>query len=250
MKLGMASVAFRQLTAEQMISFATDIHMDIIEWNFCHVPTGEEKRANEISRLCQQEGLEVSAYHSDACVSSNATKQASFEAVLATAQSLGTNCLRIRAGEISSEKAEEDALRYFTEHAEQLAQEAEECGMEICFPFCENSLFDNYNVVIALLERMNAKNVFVDWRPNRTTSMIYNIYELKMMLRYIKNVHVFYQNTLGESLPLVEGRDGWQQYIKILRSKPERALLLESVQNDSPEEMKRDFELLKELTQL
>lgn len=250
MKLGMASEAFRQMTAEEIVRLADELHMEVVEWSACHLPAGEEKRAKELLRLCRERGLAVSAYSTEACVPTKKAEGFVFEKILNTAQSLETDCIRIRAGEMASEKAEDDALAYFSEETEMLAQEARQRGMNLCFRFCEKSLFDNYNSAIALLERIRAKNVFIDWRPNQTTSMIYNIYELKMMLRYVKNVHVFYQNTLGESLPLVEGRDGWQQYIKILRPQSERALLLESVPNDSPEEMKRDFALLKELVQI
>lgn len=249
MNLGMASMAFRWLNAEQIIDFASDFNMNVIEWSACHIPVGELIKAENVFYLCKEAGLVISAYNSDYCVPLETTHVQPFDEILHTAQSLGTDCVRIKAGNISSEKADDVMLYNFMEETLKLAKAAEEKGITISFPFCANTLFDNYNSAMALLERIDAKNIYIDWRPNQTTSMIYNIYELKMMIRYIKNVHVFYQNTLGENLPLVEGRDGWQQYLKILRFKPDRALLLESVPNDSPEEMARYFALLKELAQ-
>lgn len=249
MKLGLVSAALKQLPAEAVVAYAAENGMDAIEWSNCHLAAGDIAKAEALSKACKAANLSVAAYGAAYCIAADETSNEKFTDVLHTAQALGTDNVRIAAGNIPSDKADEAFLQFFFNRTAELSELAAQSGITLSFVFCSNTLFDNYNSARALLERVGKSNLCIDWRPNQTTSMIYNIYELKMLLRYIKNVHVFYRSTLGENLPLVEGMDGWRQYIKILRSDDSRALLLESAPHDSPEEMRRDFALLKQLAQ-
>lgn len=248
MRLGLVSTTFRQLEAEDIIKFAKKMKIDAIEWSADkHVTAGDLRRAEQVRELCCDADVAIAAYGSLYHVGATDSPAASFAAVLQTAKALSAGNIRVWAGVKPSDKAGDEDLMRFLHEARLIADMAGEEGMTLSFEYHPNTLFDNYIIVNGLLDKMARSNVRLNWQPNQTTSMIYNIYELKMLLRHIQNVHVFYRSALNECLPLIEGKDSWQQYIKILKTNDDRVLLLEHIPGGGQEALENDFTLLREL---
>ncbi len=248
MKLGMVSGTFGHLKAEDVIDIAVKNGMDAVEWSAeSHVPVGNFEKAEHICRLCEKAGLFISAYGSCYCVGNNSNPEKAFALVLETAKKLGTKNIKVLAGNISSEKADDTVLKSFLDEARLIADISQTNGLKLSFEYKPNTLLDNYISANGLLDRLARDNIYLNWQPNQTTSMIYNIYELKMLLRHINDVYVFYQSAFGKYLPLIEGKDGWQQYLKILKENSNRTLLLEFMPEDNFDLLKEDFALLKQL---
>lgn len=248
MRLGLVSTTFRQFEAEDIIKIAKRLGIDAIEWSADrHIAVGDYRRAEQVKELCCDANVAIAAYGSLYHVGVNDSPAESFAVVLQTARRLAADSIRVWAGGKPSDKAGDEDLVRFLHEARLIADMAGEDGITLSFEYHPNTLFDNYISVNGLLDKIARSNVRLNWQPNQTTSMIYNIYELKMLLRHIQNVHVFYRSALNECLPLIEGKDSWQQYIKILKANDDRVLLLEHIPGGGQEALERDFTLLREL---
>ncbi len=247
MKLGLVSATFRQLTAEQIIDIAAKNAMQAIEWSADkHVVAGDLDKACKVKELCDKNNLDIVTYGSYFKVGESLEPEKEFGAVVATAKQLGVHNIRVWAGSVASSKADDVCLKKFLEQARIAADMAAQQGMQISFEYHLNTLMDNYISVIGLFGTFKRDNIYLNWQPNQTSSLIYNVYELKMLLPYISNVHVFYRSPSNECEQLIEGKDDWAQYIKVLAGK-ERAFLLEFVKDNSVQVMETDYALLKEI---
>ena len=100
MKAGLVSITFRQLSAEKIISLVSEADLDGIEWGGdVHVPHGDVKRADQVKRMTLDSGLNISAFGSyykfQEHNPDSAAKGPRMEAVLDTAEALGTPSIRI-----------------------------------------------------------------------------------------------------------------------------------------------------------
>lgn len=244
MLLGLAAAAFPELSADAVIELACENGLEILEWNDAHVPAGNLKEAERIRLLVEEKGLRTISYAARFSVLTEAAE--SFSRVLKTADALGTDTVCLNTGLALSSIDAAEASEQLVLRVKELSDMAKKAGMKLCFFYRRDAFFDDYLRVVYLMEEINRDNVFLNWQPKLTSSLIFNIFELKMLLRYVQHVYIYYKDPTARNSLIIEGQDEWQQYMKVLKEKEERAIMFRGC---SKESFADDCVLLKEWLQ-
>lgn len=223
MVLGLTSVTFLELTVDMILRLAHDNKLKVIEWSERHIRHGQLEEAQKLQKLSKEVGLTIAAYSPNFNVS--ADSDAEFIKILETAKALGTDTLSLV---VYTEKDEdpEDALLHLVSRVRYLAGLAEKQGINLCFSYRRGTILEDYIRTTQFMELVDRKNVSVSWQPNRTSSLIYNIFELKMLAPYVQLVYVSYLDAASRYTPIIEGKDEWQQYLKVLKTTGRNGTLL------------------------
>ena len=120
----------------------------------------------------------------------------------------------------------DDALDTLAHAMQHLAALAEAHSLTLCLSYRRGSVLEDYIRTTRFMELVAHKNVFVSWQPNRTSSLIYNIFELKMLAPFVRLVYVSYLDAAARYTPIIEGKDEWQQYLKVLKTSAKGGTLL------------------------
>ena len=223
MHLGLAASAFCSLSAEKIIDLACKNGLTVLEWDDEHIPFNHIDEAKRIRSLTEEQGLKTVSYASAFAVMGE--KQENFEFVLQTAQALGTDTVCLRTEIPDTAEKTEETTRRLGERIARLADMAGALGIKLCL-FCQrDTIFDDYRRAVQLMELIGRENVFLNWQPKLSTSLIFNIFELKMLKEHVHHVYIAYSDSEACHSLLVEEKDEWQQYIKVLKEKNDRALL-------------------------
>ncbi|MBR6728629.1 MAG: TIM barrel protein [Clostridia bacterium] len=243
MHLGLSASAFCSLPAEKVIDLACQNGLTVLEWNDEHIPFDNIEEAARIQRLTEEKGLKTVSYASKFPVMDE--KPEAFEAVLQIAQTLGTDtiCLRTELPDTEDKKEQEEATKKLAESIAHLADMAGKIGIKLCIFCLQDTIFDDYRRAVQLMELVGRPNVFLNWQPKLSTSLIFNIFELKMLKEHVHHVYIAYTDSDSRHSLLVEEKDEWQQYIKVLKEKKERALLFRAC---SAHSFREDCALLRD----
>lgn len=247
MSIGLVSSSFGKKNINGIATLLKTHKFDYIEWCACHVPCGDFENAKKAAELTQNAGAHTAQYSSSFKICENGNTKAEFSDVIKTAQILGTSSVCLRAGNINYEYADEAYISKFLTELEIISALSGEANISVSFSFLPNTLFDNYMTTINMFCNLELKNVFIDWQPNMNVSLLYSLFELKTLIKYVKNVHIFSANSNGTYCPLIENKDDWRQYINILRTKP-RCLFLNHL--GSEEELFDDVRTLRDILSL
>lgn len=246
---GLVSVSFRQLSPEEIVKLISKAGLESVEWGGdVHVPHGDIRRADEVRKMSEDTGISICAYGSYYRVGlDEGDKNPSFNAVLDTACTLKTECIRVWAGNKGSkdedmywrEKVIEDSIR--------IADLAKKEGIKVAYEFHGNTLTDTNESAVKLMQEVDHDNMYSYWQPPVDTSIEYRLEGLKNILPWLQNVHIFHWHGV-ERMPLAEGADEWRKYIDILSDLPkDRFILMEFVKDDRPEQFIEDAKVLREL---
>ena len=240
---GLLSVTFRKLSAEQIIKLTAQAGLDGIEWGGdVHVIPGNLKRAEEIKNATVDAGLVNFAY------GSYWRANCEPEMIAETAEALGVQWIRIWAGVMPSSKCTVEMRKQTVEYLQKLCSEVP-FGMQVVAEWHCNSLTDNAESAVKLIEEVNADNFFCYFqRENRSNPHVDNLNDLLSLPKEkIRAIHVHYCKE-QERLPLSDGFNEWQELFKHI---PEKIpALLEFVRNDSVEQFFEDAEFLKKLIKI
>ena len=244
--LGLVSVSFRQLTPEEVILCAQDAGLRAIEWGAdIHCKPGDAAAAAAVYERAAASGLDCAAYGSYYRVGAADAGNAAFEDILDTADALKAGIIRVWAYNKGS--AEVDAAEYAGVVADmkRICAMAAERSMKISLECHNNTLTDDYNSALRLLDAVSAENLTMYWQPNQFKSDEYNRQSAKELRDYVTNVHVF--NWKGkEKYPLAGAMDLWKSYIALLEgARYEHDYLLEFMPNGTPQELPSEAQALK-----
>jgi len=224
-----------------VIDLVCENGLEILEWNEVHIPAGNIKEAERVRRRAGEKGLRTISYAAKFSVLTEAAE--SFSRVLKTADALGTDMVCLNTGLALSSIDAQEASRQLVQRVQELSDMAKKAGMKLCFFYRCDAFFDDYLRVVSLMEEINRDNVFLNWQPKLTSSLIFNIFELKMLLRFVQHVYIYYKDSASRNSLIIEGRDEWQQYMKVLKEKEERAIMFRGC---SQESFAEDCALLRE----
>jgi len=251
LKAGLVSITFRQLKVEEIIKLVIKAGLQGIEWGGdIHVPHGDIKKACKVAKLSEGEGLEVAAYGSYYRVGCNNHKIGLFENVLETAVALGAPTIRVWAGDRASNKTNKDWCKRVIEESRRIATMAENENIAIAYEYHDDTLTDTNGSALRLMDLVKHPNVFLYWQPPHYLTVEERCQDLKNILPWLKNIHVFYWIHASEwkRLPLEEARKEWLKYFELIaRSKDDRYAMLEFVNGDSPEQFLIDSKTLKNM---
>lgn len=248
-KTGLTSISFRKLSCEEIIALTARAGLTGIEWGGDgHVLPGNPERAAEVARATREAGLEVlslgSYYHPGADPDSVGDQ------VLELCQAMGTDTVRVWAGNKGSLAAEGDIRRAVIASLKTFCAKAAALGITVCTEYHANTLTDNAASALRMLSEVGADNLRTYWQPVVYDTADVNVRALAAVLPKTENIHVF-SWTLDENNalvrhPLEDCADAWKKYIDLLRNDSrDRAFMIEFVCNDEPDAFLHDAEILK-----
>ena len=136
-RIGLCSVTFRQLTAEQVITAAAAAGLESIEWGAdIHVPAGDPARAEVVAQRTADAGLAVASY------GSYWRADGEISPVLDSAAALGADRMRIWAGRIGSAEASEAERSAITEAIADACASARERGITLALEYHSGTIAD------------------------------------------------------------------------------------------------------------
>jgi 3-dehydroshikimate dehydratase len=249
---GLVSVTFRSLGPEEIIRLAGEAKLNSIKWGGdIHVPVGDIHRAREVGRWTRDAGLRVAAYGSyyRLGATSKQTDSASFERVLASAETLGASTIRVWAGNKGSADCSTQERSEIIRDGLRVAELAAQVGISISIEYHDGTLTDTRDSVAQLLAEWVHPNVEFLWQPSNGEEVESCAARLRDVLPRLRNVHVFHWwPTSRERHSLELGEARWRTYIDVVsRAKRPIDFLLEFVAEDSPEHLLRDALVLRQL---
>ncbi len=223
MQLGLTSLSMPELSVDAIIKLAKDNGLSAIEWSEKHIKQGDVKTALSVNRKSKASGLNIVAYHSDFDVQN--ALETSFAEVLQTAKALDTDTIILSAGVPNNDLKTEDRLQNLSAKVPHLADMALAQNMVLCFAYSQNTILEDYIHTAQFLSAVKRDNVRLSWQPSRISSLIYNIFDLKMLASFVQHVYISYMEASEGCTTMIESKDEWQQYLKVLKGH-ESSLLL------------------------
>ncbi len=251
-KLGLVSISFRALSVEELIGLVEEADLQGIEWGGdVHVPHGDLAAAERVRRLCEEAGLEISAYGSyykyGDCLSLKGNGP-EFESVLDSAEALGASMIRVWAGETGSRESSEDWLNRVVERTREIAELSSKRGISIGFEFHDHSLTDTIESTISLLKQVGHPNVSTFWQTPLGIPHAERLDGLKKIVGNVSNIHCnYFGDNLWPGMRLLEeGAADWRDYLDVLEEsgKP-RWISIEHVKDHDVSNFPRDAATLK-----
>ena len=241
-RIGLASIAFRQLSAEEIITLAKKVGISSIEWGSdIHAPKDDLANIDRIRKLTEEAGLSCSSYGTYFNITNDQPED--IRDYIVAARRLGVNTLRIWcAGHPYALPEEELQSRYET--CRRIAQIAEEENVMICAECHSGNLTHDAASSLAFMETVNSSNFRMYWQPCELLTPEENVDFIKCVLPYVTNVHVYhYVNKTHRPLP--EGQANWARYIKALGK--DRLYILEHLPEHDPALLPQQAATLKNL---
>ncbi|NLC33919.1 MAG: TIM barrel protein [Erysipelothrix sp.] len=247
-KSGLVSITFRQLSVEDIIKLCVEHNLSAIEWGADqHILPTDLKQAKHVKKLMDQNNLISIAYGSYYRV--GIENEYAFEDILKVATILDVTDIRVWAGRKGSEDVDEAYYNHVIKDFKRISNLAQKENIRISVEYHGKTLTDTADSALKLIQDINHDNVKLYWQPAVNLSVNERLNDLKRLLPYISNVHVFaWQNIERE--PLKEQVDIWLSYRKCLDENlfdEHRYYLLEFVKDDAIEQFVEDSKTLNEI---
>lgn len=243
---GVASVTFRGLEAEQIVSLAVAAGLDGIEWGGdVHVPCGDLKTAKKVQGITKEAGLSVISYGGYFRLGVQRAEE--IEYYLQAAQTLGAPIMRIWGGDKSSVMYGKEERRLLVSQAKQIAARAEAYGITLGFECHDSTITDDYAFVKQFLDEVGSPFLKTYWQPNRFRDFSYNLEALKALASDVICVHV--QRWAGDTrFFLHEFQNEWEQYTAVLKvAGPDYKFILEFLPGNDSASLGQEAETLRTL---
>ena len=208
MKTSMTSVTFRKKTIPEIVQLAKLAQLDAVEWGGdIHVPMGDFTAALQARTLCEENGLDISAYGSYY----RATPGEDFLPVLQTAQMLQCPAIRVWAGTMGSAECSPLQRQEIVEQLRSAVQLATQAECTVATEYHAWTLTDTLESTLQLLQEVPGLKTF--WQPQAGRTLETNLTELGQLKAYVLNLHVFHWDAQFNRFPLADGADLWKQYL-------------------------------------
>ncbi len=250
LKPGLVSITFRKLPPEEVVAAAAQAGLQGIEWGGdVHVPHGGVAAAEQVAKLTADAGLAVSAYGSYYRL--GGAGDPSFDAVLDSAQALNAPFIRVWAGGKGSDEADGADWQRIVADAHDAADAAARRGLGLTLEWHARTLTDTADAGARLLREADHPNLYCFWQPRNNRPVDFSLEDLDAALPRLAGLHVFHWSGPSNTRhPLADGEGAWTRYLA--KAAPALAgrdafASLEFVQDDDPENLKRDAAALRRL---
>lgn len=241
-RMGLASIAFRQLSVEEIIALAKNVGLSCIEWGSdIHAPKDDLANLDRIRNLTEAAGLSCSSYGTYFNIVKDQPE--AIRDYITAARRLGVNTLRIWCSGHPYELTEEELQNRY-ETCRQIAKIAEEEQVLICAECHSGNLTHDKQSSVRFMEALNTPHFRMYWQPCELLTAEENVDFIKGVLPYITNVHVYHYTNKAHH-PLPEGQAVWAQYIKALGK--DRLFILEHLPEHDPALLPQQAATLKAL---
>lgn len=223
---GLVSVTFRRLAPKEIVALATSCGLEGIEWggdvHVCDAPA-----AREVRLMTEDAGLTVAAF------GSYWRATGAFEPVLETASTLGAPTVRVWAG--SSGSADETDRKRVVDALHKACEGAVVAGMTVSLEYHGGTLTDTLDSTLRLVREVDHPALRLYWQPAPDRPHADRVAEVRAVLPWLSNLHVFQWSRLGDETlrhPLEDGGQEWPDYLRVARG--DRFALIEFVPGDNP----------------
>jgi len=241
-RMGLASIAFRQLSVEEILTLAKNVGLASIEWGSdVHAPKDDLENIDRVRKLTEEAGLSCSSYGTYFNTSKDTPED--IRGYITAAKRLGVDTLRVWCWGHPYTLLEEEIQTHYN-NCRQIAKIAEEEGVMICAECHSDTLTHDAASSLAFMQALNSPNFKMYWQPCEFLTPEENIAFIKRVLPYVTNVHV-YHYTNDAHHPLQEGQAVWAEYIKALGK--DRLFILEHLPEHDPALLPQQAATLKTL---
>lgn len=253
---GLCSITFRQLEAEEIIGLCSELKIPAIEWGGdIHVPHGDALRAAQLAELCGAAGIRCPSYGSYYRVGESEAGGLSFDDVLASANALGVETIRVWAGSKNLTEYSPAELAAAVDDIRRIADMTEAAGMSLSFEYHENTLTHTPEAVLALDKAVNHPAVRYYWQPPHVFNDQACLNSLLDLGEKLTNIHIFQWKLTEfrepdrriERRPLSEGVERWSNFLSALPGDENRYGFIEFVKGDDPEQLREDWNSFLEI---
>ena len=245
MKTSLTSVTFRKKSVEEIVDLVAKAGIDAIEWGGdVHVPPTDPAAAQKALALCQEKGIEISAYGSYY----RCEEGEDFAPVLNAALILGVKIIRVWAGRLGSAVCPAETREKLNKKLAEAVAMAAEKGVIVATEYHPNTLTDDLDSALQMLA--DVPGLYTYWQPATSIPREpgYDTMALEKLGKKVVNVHVFHRNDQNQKVPLSEGFDKWVEHFRDLNKFCDvRAAAIEFVKDDTSEQFLDDAETLKKL---
>ncbi len=244
---GLTSISFRGLTCEEIIALAKG-KVDAIEWGSdVHVHPGDVDRAREVARMTRDAGMAVTSYGSYY----RAGEGTDFGPFLDSAAALGVETIRIWAGGEGSDKCSEETRAAITRELADITVRAAEKGISISAEYHRNTLTDTAESALRLIadvRGLGGETFYTYWQPAPWFTDEDNKAQLRAVLPYVTNLHIFHWDKDLKKHPIADGKAIWAEYMDIVRTvERDRYVYIEFVVNNDPANFPADAQAVHEI---
>ena len=163
---------------------------------------------------------------------------------ICAAKQLGTNVLRLWAGEKSSKDWTLEEKEAFYIQCRQAASIAEKSNVILCLECHRNTLTEEGQAALELMRAVDSPAFRMYWQPNPDASVEDNIAYAKMIADYTVHLHAFHWKGYTP-FPLEEGMEDWVKYLREFEG--DHMILLESMPDRLPERLQIEANTLRKL---
>lgn len=194
LKIGVASVTFKNKTVRQVVEIAKNAGVEFIEWGGdVHVKTLED--AKLAKKLCHENNIKISSYGS--YYRTGSSKVVEWEEVCRIANEMDASSVRIWLGNKNSEEFTENEYNELLEEMKFLCSKAEEYNLLVC-PECHDNTFNNNTEAILKLKNDLSCDNFKTYFQSRYLRFDYDLDRIEKTFDFIENFHVSYRDLKRE----------------------------------------------------
>ena len=244
-RLGLVSVSFRSHTPQDILTAMNRAGLDCIEWGGdIHAPAEDMEKVGLLAVLQKEYGVICSSYGSYFRIGVSPLEE--LPSVVAAAKTLGTNIIRLWAGNEGSAAYTGQKKEDFFSECRKIANIGVENNVIFCLE-CHNWTYtDTKETALELMEAVDSPNFRMYWQPNQFKSIEENIAYAKLLAPYTEHIHVF--NWKGEQkMPLGEAVDVWKRYLTAFDTN--KTLLLEFMPDGDIHSLEREAAALRRIVE-
>lgn len=227
---GLVSITFRNMPFDEVIRAAAEAGLKNIEWGSdVHAPNHDINRLHQIVEMQAQYGITCCAYGTYFYL--GVTPIDELPDYIRAAKLLGTNILRLWAGNKSPGKWTPEEKKSLFSQCKQAAEIAEAAGVTLCLECHRNTYTEAGESALELMQAVDSPAFQMYWQPNPDASVAENIAYARLLHTYTVHIHTFHWKG-NRGYPLAEGADEWKAYLREFSG--DHLLLLENMPNHQP----------------
>lgn len=241
---GICSVTLRVHSIDEVVAVAAAAGLSGIEWG-TDVHVVDAASADHARQACATAGLKVLSLGSYY----RAGDFGDFDYVVSLAVRVGAPRVRIWAGTVEPDDADQQLWEAVVADTRRIAALAAEGGLQLAFEYHGGTLTSTLQGTLELLDRVDRPNVGTYWQPAVALSEQDAVASLRQAIGRVAGVHCFSWWPETERLPLEGRKHLWQAVSDVVRENGrDMDLMLEFVEGDLQENVVRDAGFLHSIT--
>lgn len=223
---GVTTVTFKRFSPREVLSIVSNTDLQAIEWSGnSHVPHGCIGTAKEVAQMSADHGLLTPSYASYYRLAES--KPSMFEDSVNCAKILNAKMIRIWAGSRASSDADQAFRKKVTQDAIRINKIAQSQGFKLVLEWHNNTLMDNINSALELLQTVNSDNLGTYWQTKPGFNSQSAVEEIKKIEPWLFGFHVQYRDANNNLCPLENGEKTWQDWGSLINQNSGKYAYLE-----------------------